>query len=76
MHRFRFALLLLALPLQAPLQAWNATGHRIVSAIAYDRLSPRARDRVDELLSQHPDFKTLAGRDAFLAASVWPDSHP
>ncbi len=74
MHRFRLALLLLALPLQAPLQAWNATGHRIVCAIAYDRLNPKARARVDELLSQHPDFNALIGRDAFLAASVWPDT--
>jgi S1/P1 Nuclease len=56
-----------------PLQAWNATGHRIVAAIAYDRLNAKARARIDELLSQHPDFKALAGRDAFLAASVWPD---
>ena len=70
MRRFGFALLLLALPLQA----WNATGHRIVSAIAYDHLTAKARARVDELLRQHPDFKTLAGRDAFLAASVWPDT--
>jgi hypothetical protein len=73
MRRFWSALLLLALPLQAPLQAWNATGHRIVAAIAYDRLTDKARARVDELLRQHPDFKALLGRDAFLAASVWPD---
>jgi hypothetical protein len=70
-HVFSVAgLLLLALPLHA----WNATGHRIVSAIAYDHLTPKARARVDELLSQHPDFKTLLGRDAFLAESVWPDT--
>jgi hypothetical protein len=77
MRRFFSGLLLLTLALQAPLQAWNATGHRIVGAIAYDHLTAKARDRVDELLRQHPDFKTLlggaAGRDAFLAASVWPD---
>jgi hypothetical protein len=68
-RRFVSALLLLALPVQA----WNASGHRIVAAIAYDRLTPKARGRVDELLRQHPDFKMLKGRDAFLAASVWPD---
>lgn len=74
MRRLRFGLLSLALALQAPLEAWNATGHRIVGAIAYDHLTAKARERVDELLRQHPDFKALLGRDAFLAASVWPDA--
>jgi hypothetical protein len=73
MRRFGLALLSIAVSLQAPLQAWNATGHRIVGAIAYDRLNAKARARVDELLRQHPDLKGLLGRDAFLAASVWPD---
>jgi hypothetical protein len=70
--------------LASPAQAWNATGHRAVAAIAYARLSPIARARVDELLRHHPDYKTLltedapadaAGRSraAFLAAAVWPD---
>jgi hypothetical protein len=45
-----------------------------VGAIAYDHLTAKARERVDELLRQHPDFKALVGRDAFLAASVWPDA--
>jgi hypothetical protein len=70
MRRFGFALLLIALPLQA----WNATGHRIVAAIAYDHLTAKARARVDELLRQHPDFSALIGREAFLTASVWPDT--
>ena len=75
MRYFGFALALIALPLEA----WNATGHRIVAAIAYDRLTSKARDRVDDLLRQHPDLKALigatnTGRDAFLAASVWPDA--
>jgi hypothetical protein len=77
-RHFGVALLLIVLPLQVPLQAWNATGHRIVGAIAYDHLTVEARARVDELLRQHPDFKALMGgpemgREAFLAASVWPD---
>jgi hypothetical protein len=70
MPRFLIGLLVLALPVEA----WNATGHRIVAAIAYDHLSPQAKARVDELLKQHPDFGNLAPRDAFLAASVWPDT--
>ena len=64
---------------------WNATGHRIIAAIAYDRLTPKARARVDDLLKHHPDYATIltrnapadpAGRarEAFLAAAVWPDT--
>lgn len=57
-----------------PALAWNATGHRVVAAIAYDRLTPHARAEVDALLRKHPDFGVLSGREAFLAASVWPDT--
>ncbi len=63
--------------------AWNSTGHRIIAAVAYDRLKPAVRAKVDALLAQHPDYALLtkgAGADlkakaraAFLAASVWPD---
>jgi hypothetical protein len=70
MRRFLIGLLLLTLPLEA----WNATGHRIVAAIAYDRLNPRAKARVDELLKRHPDLANLPSRDAFLTAAVWPDA--
>jgi hypothetical protein len=59
--------------LAVPAQAWNVTGHRVVAAIAYDRLTPQARAQVDALLQKHPDFAALSGREAFLAASVWPD---
>jgi S1/P1 Nuclease len=75
------ALLLIA----HPAWSWNATGHRIAAAIAYDHLSPNAKARVDVLLAMHPDYATLLARDApadsqdraravFLAASVWPDT--
>lgn len=72
------------LGLAAPAFAWNATGHRIIAAIAYSRLTPEARARVDELLRKHPDYASLLTRDsppdpgarsraAFLDAAVWPD---
>jgi hypothetical protein len=70
------AAVILSILLVSPARAWNATGHRVVAAIAYDHLTPKARARVDELLRQHPDYGTLLpkdGRDAFLAAAVWPD---
>jgi len=77
--------LLIALLCLAPASsAWNATGHRIAAAIAYDHLTPEARQRVNALLQKHPDYSTLLtseapaepaarARAAFLAASVWPD---
>lgn len=74
MRRFLLGLLLLALPVTVPLEAWNATGHRIIAAIAYDHLTPQARARVDQLLKQHPDLATMPSREAFLTASVWPDA--
>ncbi len=64
---------------------WNATGHRIIAAIAYERLTPKARARADALLRCHPDYETILTKDApsdpaararaaFLAAAAWPDT--
>jgi hypothetical protein len=65
-------------------QAWNSTGHRLIAAIAYDRLTPKTRARVDALIRQHPDYEKLflhdappdpaaRARAAFITAAVWPD---
>ncbi len=73
------------LPLAAPVSAWNATGHRIVAAIAYQRLTPATRAKVDELIRSHPDYAALFTKDApsepaararaaFLYAATWPDT--
>jgi hypothetical protein len=81
----RLSTSLLALLFAFPAFAWNNTGHRICAAITYDRLTPQARARVDEILRHHPDYATLLTRDsppdpsararaAFLAAAVWPDT--
>jgi len=77
----RRALAILLLTNQA--WAWNATGHRIASAIAYDLLTDKARRRVDASLAAHPDYAAWSrdtpadplsrARAVFLAASVWPD---
>jgi len=67
-----------------PANAWNATGHKLVAAIAYQHLTPKARSRVDDLLRHHPDYGTLLAKDApsdpegralaaFLNAATWPD---
>lgn len=62
---------------------WDAIGHRAMAAIAYDRLRPATRARVDAILRAHPDIAALgegldlhtpAGiREVFLRAAVWPD---
>jgi len=67
-----------------PAKSWNATGHRIIAAIAYDRLTAAVRARVDDLIRRHPDYGTLLTQDAptepkararaaFIAAAYWPD---
>ena len=67
----------------AALRRWDAVGHRAMAAIAYDRLRPATRARIDAILRAHPDIamlgdelniNTAAGiREVFLRASVWPD---
>ena len=67
-----------------PAAPWNAAGHRLIASIAYDNLTPAARARVDDLIRRHPDYESMflgdaptdasqRAREAFLAASVWPD---
>lgn len=69
----------------SPAFGWGSAGHRIIAAIAYDRLTPAARARVDALIRQHPDYETMflrgapsdpegRARAAFIAASVWADT--
>ncbi len=70
--------------LASPAVAWNATGHRIIAAIAYQRLTPKTRARVDKLIRAHPDYEKWVGdapsdpakraRAAFIAAAVWADN--
>jgi len=77
----RAAAVLLTLVIAVPSYAWNASGHKAIALIAYGQLLPATRARVDQILSQHPDYsKWIAGiaapdrgRAAFLEASVWPD---
>ncbi|MCA9776423.1 MAG: S1/P1 nuclease [Candidatus Eremiobacteraeota bacterium] len=63
--------------LAAPVWGWGEEGHRLVSEIAWDGLSPGLRTKISEILSHHPD----AGVRTLSDASVWPDkirdrSHP
>ena len=60
--------------------AWNAAGHRLVAAIAWQQLSPASQDFVAAALSAHPDHArwTKRARSAepaaiFAEAATWPD---
>ena len=64
--------------------AWNFAGHRAIAFLTYSILTPKARQRVDQLVKAHPDYQTLLARtnstrpsdiarDAFVTAATWPD---
>lgn len=64
-----------------PAFAWNDFGHKVIAYIAYRDLTPLAREKVDAILSKHPQYEALIGRDkdgdaklmAFMGAATWPD---
>lgn len=61
--------------------AWNATGHRLTAAIAWQHMNLETRIEVGQLLRNHPDHSGWLQRNphdehdyaAFLEASTWPD---
>jgi hypothetical protein len=81
----RLLVILALLPaLAAPAWAWNFPAHWIAAAIAYQRLTPAVRAKVDDLLRQHPDYAKMNFQDAptdpesraraaFIHAASWPD---
>ena len=63
-----------------PAHAWNAAGHRLVAVIAWQQLSPAARDTIATHLARHPDRARWADKarssdpiDLFAEAATWPD---
>jgi hypothetical protein len=81
---FAVGLTAAALTLTAPsAQAWNAAGHRLVAAIAWQEMSPTARRHAALLLQQHPDYRKWTPRSqqdwaeadfhAFVECSTWAD---
>ncbi len=73
----------IALLFAGSLCAWHRNGHITVAWTAYRHLSPAAKSRVDASLRTHPDYQTWIaslpansdpGLEAFLQASVWPDT--
>ena len=60
--------------------AWNAAGHRLAAAIAWQQLSPASQDFVSAALNAHPDHARWVERARsaepaaiFAEASTWPD---
>lgn len=54
----RILIILLLMPVTAA--GWGGPGHRIVCQIAFDELSPAARQEVDRLIRLDPDFDSFA----------------
>jgi hypothetical protein len=76
--------LVLSISTACPVLAWSDAGHKIVASIAFSRLTPVERQRVVDILREHPRFKTdfldampenVDAKDEwiFQQASVWPD---
>lgn len=60
--------------------AWNAAGHRLIAAMAWDGLTVAQRRAVHALLLAHPALPqwqaaahSSAARDVFIESSSWPD---
>jgi hypothetical protein len=61
--------------------AWDSFGHMTVAEIAWQKLTPAARNKATALLKLNPDYtvwvKGVAAKDldefAFLVAATWPD---
>jgi hypothetical protein len=64
-----------------PAAAWNARGHMLVAAVAWDNMTPEARAEAGRLLKLNPYYPrwvqgVAAGRQdraAFIKAASWPD---
>jgi len=64
-----------------PAHAWNSFGHMEAAAVAWDKLTPQAKQEATRLLKLNPQYETWingipAGpRDevAFVRAATWPD---
>ncbi|MEZ5400420.1 MAG: S1/P1 nuclease [Bryobacteraceae bacterium] len=74
----------LAALLAPALPAWNHVGHKAVAGLAYQRLTKKARARVDALIRRHPDYALFTqgapsdekekARYVFMQSAYWPDT--
>jgi hypothetical protein len=61
-----------------PAQAWDYSGHMLSAQIAYSRLTPEVRQRVDALVPLIPDFREVENGVkpqpySFVTAACWMD---
>ena len=54
--KFIIAVLILVTSLAPSAFAWNALGHKVVAAIAWQRITPEKRAEIVALLRRHPRF--------------------
>ena len=83
--RFAIVALVTVLATASPALGWNTKGHMAVACIAYDRLTPPTRARVDDLLRRNPSYSAWAKaipptvsdtekrRSIFMKAAMWAD---
>jgi hypothetical protein len=77
----RRLVLVLAILSAPPCWAWNLTGHRLISEIAWSELHSGTRAEVARLLRAHPDYERWVlnaepgerDRLAFIEAATWAD---
>jgi hypothetical protein len=74
--------LIVSIALAGPARAWNDFGHMTIAYLAYQKLTPAARDRASALLKQNPYYEKWAaavpegldnGLVIFMLASLWAD---
>lgn len=83
---FATCLIATALLLPQTAFAWNATGHKVVARIAWEKMQPQTRRRVMALMSLAPPDANLTSmlpadgrsfairqRELFMLAATWPD---
>jgi hypothetical protein len=84
--RCLFAAATIVIVISSQALAWSAAGHKFVASIAFSRLTPAEREKVIQILREHPrfqqDFLDKLPADAdesdknewhFQEASIWPD---
>lgn len=69
-HLKRLLVFILAV-LSLPIMAWSGVGHKVVAHIAYDHLTPEAKQAVDKLTEENG--KTYSARSRFVYGATWAD---
>lgn len=87
-NKYRIITALLVISIFGNLNAfgWNARGHMVTAAIAYDVMKPAQKQKVEDILKHHPEYETSWKEDyqpfadtiplakyLMMRASVWPD---